>query len=68
MDGATMRMREVEGGLEIPANATVTLAPHGLHLMFMGVAQPFAAGEEIPIRLTFERAGVREVRLAVRER
>lgn len=66
MDGDVMIMRQVEGGLAIPASETVTLAPGGLHLMFMGVTQPFAAGEEIPVTLTFENAGVRELALPVR--
>ena len=68
MDGAVMRMRPVEGGLAVPAGEAVTLSPAGLHLMFSGVTQPFAAGEEIPLTLTFERAGVREARLLVRGR
>ncbi len=66
MDGAIMRMRQVEGGLAVPADGVVTLAPGGLHLMFLGVTQAFAPGEEIAVSLTFEHAGVREVRLPVR--
>lgn len=66
MDGAIMRMRAVEGGLAIPPQSAVTLAPGGGHLMFMGVSQPFVEGEEIPVTLTFSHAGVREVMLPVR--
>ena len=66
MDGAVMRMRSVEGGLAIPAQDVVTLAPSGGHLMFMGVSQPFVEGEEIPVTLTFAGAGVRDVMLPVR--
>jgi len=51
------RMREIEGGLEIPAGHTVTLAPGGKHIMLMGLAGPLAAGEEITLTLTFEKAG-----------
>lgn len=61
-----MVMRPVEGGLEIPASGTVTLAPGGLHLMFMRVEEPFAEGGEIPVTLTFEKAGDIEVALPVR--
>lgn len=64
MDGAVMRMRQVEG-LDVPAGQQVALAPGGLHLMFFGVAQPFAEGEEIPVTLTFERAGAVDVTLPV---
>lgn len=66
MDGAIMRMRGVEGGLVVPAQSVVALAPGGIHLMFMGVSAPFLEGEEIPVTLTFENAGVREVILPVR--
>lgn len=59
MDGDVMKMREVEGGLEIPAGGTVTLAPGGnaYHLMFMGVGTPFEAGQCLQLTLKFEKAG-----------
>jgi copper(I)-binding protein len=66
MDGNMMRMREVSGGLDVPAGSAVSFGPGGLHLMFTGVTQPFAVGEEIPVTLTFENAGVREIMLSVR--
>lgn len=66
MDGAVMRMRQVTGGLDVPASGVVTFGPSGLHLMFTGVTQPFAEGEDIPVTLTFEKAGVREITLPVR--
>jgi periplasmic copper chaperone A len=64
MDGGVMRMRPMDG-LDIPAGGEVTLEPGGLHLMFVGVAQPFAEGEEIPVQLTFEHAGAIDVTLPV---
>lgn len=67
MDGAIMRMRAVEGGLAIPAQGEVVLAPGGYHLMFMGVTQPFAEGEEIAVTLTFANAGAVELMLPVRQ-
>lgn len=57
MDGSIMRMREVEGGLEIPAGATVTLKPGGFHIMFMELAAPLAKGGKVPVTLVFEKAG-----------
>jgi copper(I)-binding protein len=66
MDGGVMRMRAVEGGLVIPAGATVMLGPGGQHLMFYGVSQPFAAGERIPVTLRFAQAGDVAVELPVR--
>ncbi len=65
MDGAVMRMRAVEDGLAIPPDGEVALEPGGYHLMFTGVTQPFAVGEEIPVTLTFANAGVVELSLPV---
>jgi copper(I)-binding protein len=51
------RMIRVEG-IEIPPGETVTLAPGGTHVMFMGLdGDPFEEGERIPATLVFERAG-----------
>ena len=57
MDGDVMRMREIAGGLVIPAGETVTLEPGGYHLMFMDLEGPFVAGETTEVTLTFETAG-----------
>lgn len=65
MAGAVMQMRPVES-LTISTGQSATLAPGGMHLMFYGVAEPFADGQDIPVRLTFERAGVIDVTLPVR--
>ena len=65
MDGAVMRMREVEKGLEIPAGGTVTLAPGGFHLMMMGLKGPLKQGTNVPITLVFEKAGKIEIELSV---
>jgi copper(I)-binding protein len=51
------RMVPVEG-IAISPGATVTLAPGGMHVMFMGLdGDPFEEGERIPATLVFERAG-----------
>jgi len=57
VDGGVMTMRPVEGGLEIPAHGSVTLAPGGFHLMFMGLKSPFVEGGKLPVTLTFATAG-----------
>lgn len=67
MDADVMRMRAIDG-LAIPARSDVTLEPGGRHLMFFGVAQPFAVGEQIPVTLNFETAGQVDVVLPVRAR
>jgi len=65
MDGAVMRMRAM-AALPVPAHSEVVLAPGGMHLMFMGVTQPFAVGDDVPVTLTFANAGQVEVTLPVR--
>lgn len=65
MEGAVMQMRPVER-LEIPAGESVQLAPGGRHLMFYGVSEPFAEGQNIDVRLVFETAGTIDVSLPVR--
>lgn len=57
MEGEVMKMRQLPDGIEIPAGGTVELKPGGLHLMFMGIKQPFNQGEKIPATLNFEKAG-----------
>jgi copper(I)-binding protein len=61
-----MTMHEVEGGLEIPAGGSVTLAPGGYHIMFMGLKEGFVDGGKVPVTLTFEKAGSVETFLHVR--
>lgn len=65
MDGSVMQMRPV-AALQIAAHDQVTLSPGGRHLMFTGVKEPFRQGEEIPVELTFARAGKVHVTLDVR--
>lgn len=57
MENDVMKMRQLADGLLIPAGETVTLAPGGFHLMFMGLNAPIAEGDSVPVTLTFEKAG-----------
>jgi periplasmic copper chaperone A len=52
-----MTMRKLEAGLEIKPNETVTFAPGGYHVMFMGVKEPAKAGASFAATLVFEKAG-----------
>jgi periplasmic copper chaperone A len=52
-----MSMRPLDGGLEIPAGATVTLKPGSFHVMMMGLKAPFAEGKMVAGTLHFEKAG-----------
>lgn len=65
MDNGIMRMREVPGGLEIPANGEVKLSPNGYHIMFTDLKQPLKKGESVKASLTFEHAGTIAVEFQV---
>lgn len=57
MQGGVMRMRKIEGGLELKPQEVTELKPGGLHLMFIGLKQPIKQGDEFPVQLVFKRAG-----------
>ncbi len=57
MDGGTMKMRQLVDGLAIPANGSAELAPHGNHIMLMGLKAPLTEGDTFDVTLTFEKAG-----------
>jgi len=63
-EGGVMKMRPLDG-LDVPADQPVTLKPGGAHIMLMGLNQPLQAGQSFPLTLSFEKAGQREVTVAV---
>jgi copper(I)-binding protein len=64
MDGNIMKMRQVKD-IAVPAGGAVELKPGGLHLMFMNIKAPLAAGESVPVKLKFAKAGEVEVKMPV---
>lgn len=56
LDGDTMKMRAVKGGLDLPAGQTVELKPSGYHVMMMDLKEPMPKGTSVPMTLTFEDA------------
>jgi copper(I)-binding protein len=64
-DNGVMRMRKVDS-IAIPANGTAVLQPGGLHVMFIGLHQPLAQGEIIPVTLQFANAGSVDIQVEVR--
>ena len=52
MSNGVMKMRPVEGGLEIKPGQTVTLKPGGYHLMLEGLKAPLKAGDNVEATLT----------------
>ncbi len=59
-----MTMKPADG-IAIPAGESVTLAPGGFHLMFLGLMEPLVEGGEMPVTLSFEKAGSVETYLHV---
>lgn len=66
MDGNVMKMREVKT-IDVPANGSVELKPGGLHLMFMDIKAPLKAGDSVPVKLKFQKAGEVEIKVPVRD-
>ena len=64
MEGNVMKMRQVKD-IVVPAGGAVELKPGGLHLMFMNIKAPLAAGETVPVKLKFAKAGEVEVKMPV---
>jgi len=57
MDGAVMRMRELENGVVLPPGQTIELKPGGYHVMFIGLKAPFVKDQNVSATLVFEKAG-----------
>ena len=54
MDGDVMKMRAVQGGLELPAGAPVELKPGGYHVMLMDLKTPLRKDTTLPLTLVFK--------------
>lgn len=66
VENDVMRMREVEGGLAIPAGGSVELKPGGYHVMLMGLTETLEEGRDIPLTLEFKEAGTVDVVLTTK--
>ncbi len=56
-DDGVMRMRPIEGGIELPAGEMHELARGGDHVMLMGITEEFEEGSKLPLTLIFENQG-----------
>lgn len=56
-ESGVMKMRALADGLPVPAGATVSLKPGGLHIMFLDLKGPLTAGQTFNLELTFKTAG-----------
>jgi periplasmic copper chaperone A len=61
MEGGVMKMRPVEGGLEIKPGDSVTLKPGGYHMMLVDLKHPLEQGQSVKATLKFEHAGTVDV-------
>lgn len=63
-DSGIMRMRPVEA-VDILPGEPARLAPGGLHIMLIGLHHQLVRGEQFPLILTFEDAGILEIAVPV---
>jgi len=56
MEGDVMKMRAVEGGLDLPAGKTVELKSGGYHVMLMDLKAPLAKDSTLPLTLVVKDA------------
>lgn len=54
MDNNVMKMRQVAGGLALPAGKAVDLKPGGYHVMLMDLKGQIKDGDTVPVSLVFE--------------
>ena len=65
MEGGVMKMRPVEGGLEIKPGETITLKPGGFHVMFVDLKHRLDQGKVVKATLKFDKAGTIDVEYPV---
>jgi periplasmic copper chaperone A len=65
LEDGIARMVALEDGVEVPAGATVAFEPGGMHVMFMGLRDPWGVEGGVVVTLIFERVGEVPVTLAV---
>ena len=57
MENGVMKMRPVEGGIEIKPGETVEFKPESYHVMFVGLKEPLVQGHRVKAALDFAKAG-----------
>jgi len=62
MEGDVMKMRALDGGLNLPAGKKVELKPGGYHIMLMDLKVPLVKDTTIPLTLVFKDAKGKESR------
>lgn len=62
IENGLMKMRQVEGGIDIPAGETIHLKPGGYHVMLIGLNGPLKANRMFEITFWFQYAGKKIVK------
>ncbi len=62
MENGVMKMFPVSS-VDIPAGKTVKFAPGAYHVMLMDLQKPLNAGDQVPLKLTFELANKQRITL-----
>ena len=65
-EDGVMKMRPVEGGIEIPSAGLQMLKPGGFHIMLIGLNNDLKSGDTFEVTLTFANAGDITVTIPVR--
>ena len=66
-ENGVMKMREVQGGIPLPAGQTPELKRGGYHVMVFGLAKPLRVGDKFPVTLKFQNGKPQTVTVTVRE-
>lgn len=66
MEGDVMKMRAVQGGLDLPAGKTVELKPGGYHIMLLDLKAALPKDSTVPLTLVFKDAKGVESRVEVK--
>ena len=65
MDGGVMKMRPVQGGLEVKPGETLMLKPGGFHVMLVGLKGPLQAGKSLDATFRVEGGDAVQVEFPV---
>lgn len=66
-ENGVMKMREVKGGIPLPAGETVALKSGGYHIMFFDLKQPLTVGKSFNLKLKFKNGQTKNVKVAVKK-
>jgi copper(I)-binding protein len=56
MENGIAKMQSI-AAIEVAPGKAVTLDPHGLHLMLVGLKNPLRDGDRVPLTLVFQQSG-----------